>query len=185
MRLKRLFAAVLAAVSMLTMGMMLSGCGGGGDSKEDAASAGYTTQDEAVQAATKESQEVVKQIEAREGKVVVIWANTAEDASIPFTLGLVEKDGDSWKVTNTASVTMTDKFSGKGSYPAVHKSSNLESRELNAPHSSPYLVFKSAMSSSYRLPVLFTRLAIWFKLLEQVRSRAASFLTSVISTRTT
>ena len=29
-----------------------------------------------------------------------------------------------------------------------HKSSNLESRELNAPHSSPYLVFKSAMSSS-------------------------------------
>lgn len=73
MKLKRLFAAVLAAVSMLTMGMMLSGCGGSGDSKEDAASASYTTQDEAVQAATKESQEVVKQIEAREGKVVVIW----------------------------------------------------------------------------------------------------------------
>lgn len=116
MKLKRLFAAVLAAVSMLTMGMMLSGCGGSGDSKEDAASASYTTQDEAVQAATKESQEVVKQIEAREGKVVVIWANTAEDASA-FTLGLVEKDGESWKVTNTASVTMTDKFSGKGSYP--------------------------------------------------------------------
>lgn len=117
MKLKRLFAAVLVAVSMLTMGMMLSGCGGSGDSKEEAASASYTTQDEAVQAATKESQEVVKQIEAREGKVVVIWANTAEDASVPFTLGLVEKDGDSWKVTNTASVTMTDKFSGKGSYP--------------------------------------------------------------------
>ena len=80
MKLKRLFAAVLAAVSMLTMGMMLSGCGGSGDSKEDAASASYTTQDEAVQAATKESQEVVKQIEAREGKVVVNRLRASDEA---------------------------------------------------------------------------------------------------------
>lgn len=116
MKLRRLLAGVLAAVSMLTMGMMLSACGGG-DSKEESSAASYTSQEEAVQSATKESQEVVKQIEARAGKVVVIWANTAEDASVPFTLGLVEKDGDNWKVTNTASVTMTDKFSGKGSYP--------------------------------------------------------------------
>ena len=35
MKLKRLFAAVLAAVSMLTMGMMLSGCGGAGVGEED------------------------------------------------------------------------------------------------------------------------------------------------------
>ena len=42
-----------------------------------------------------------------------------EDASVPFTLGLVEQDGDDWKVTNTANVTMTDRFSGKGSYPVA------------------------------------------------------------------
>lgn len=117
MKLKRLFAAVLAAASLLTMSAVLSGCGSDSKDADDAQAASYTSQEEAVQASTKESQEVVKEIEAREGKVVVVWANTAEDASVPFTLGLVEKDGDSWKVTNTASVTMTDKFSGKGSYP--------------------------------------------------------------------
>lgn len=119
MKLKRILTVALVAASALTMTLSLTGCGGKSTGDEDTAAASYTTQEEAVQAATKESQEVVKEIDAREGKVVVVWANTAEDASVPFTLGLVEQDGDDWKVTNTANVTMTDRFSGKGSYPVA------------------------------------------------------------------
>lgn len=119
MKLKRILALALAAAGILTMALSVTGCGGESAGEEDTADASYTTREEAVQAATRESQEVVKEIDAREGKVVVVWANTAEDASVPFTLGLVEQDGESWKVTNTANVTMTDRFSGKGSYPVA------------------------------------------------------------------
>ena len=125
MKLKRILTMALVAASALTMTLSLTGCGGKSTGDEDTAAASYTTQEEAVQAATKESQEVVKEIDAREGKVVVVWANTAEDASVPFTLGLVEQDGDDWKVTNTANVTMTDRFSGKGSYPVADPDDHL------------------------------------------------------------
>lgn len=117
MKLRRSFTAVLAAASMLMMGVLLTGCSGSEAAADNGAAQGYTTREEAVQAATKESQQVVREIEARDGKVVIVWKNTGEKSTVPFTLGLLEQDGDNWAMTNTASVTMTDKLSGKGSYP--------------------------------------------------------------------
>ena len=65
MKLKRILTMALVAASALTMTLSLTGCGGKSTGDEDTAAASYTTQEEAVQAATKESQEVVKEIDAR------------------------------------------------------------------------------------------------------------------------
>lgn len=111
MKRKRLWSLLLAGM-MLAM-VTLSGCGGETDPKEK----DYKTKEDAIAAATKEEQEVLTEIEARDGKVVVVWTNLAQDASVPFSLGLIEKNGEIWKVTNTSGVTMKDKFEGSGMYP--------------------------------------------------------------------
>ena len=104
----------LLAAGMLLAAMTLSGCGGQSNPKEK----DYKTKEDAIAAATKEEQEVLTEIEARDGKVIVVWTNLAEDASVPFSLGLVEKNDEVWKITSTNRVTMTDRFTGSGMYPA-------------------------------------------------------------------
>lgn len=104
----------LLAVGMLVAAMTFTGCTGGGDPKEK----DYKTSEEAVAAMTQEDQEVLTQIEARDGKMIVVWSNIGEEVSMPFSLGLVEKDGENWKVTDKSSAIMQDKFSGAGLYPA-------------------------------------------------------------------
>lgn len=111
MKCKRLWSLLVAGV--LLAAMTLSGCGGESDPKEKA----YKTKEDAVAAATRENQEILTEIEVREGRTVVVWTNLAEDASVPFSLGLVEKNGEEWKITDTAGVTMKDKFAGEGMYP--------------------------------------------------------------------
>ncbi|MBS5150381.1 MAG: hypothetical protein Q4A63_00245 [Butyricicoccus pullicaecorum] len=104
----------LLAAGMLLAAMTLSGCGGQSDPQEK----DYKTKEDAIAAATKEGQEVLTEIEARDGKVVVVWTNVSEDASVPFSLGLIEKSDEVWKITSTNGVTMTERFAGSGMYPA-------------------------------------------------------------------
>ena len=114
MKLKKMLAVVLAAASLLGATAMMSGCS---SEEKDPKEASYTSQEDAITAVTKDTQEVAAQIEVRDNATVVVWSNLSDDASAPFTMGLLEKDGEDWKVTNTSNVTMEDKFSGKGSYP--------------------------------------------------------------------
>lgn len=112
MKCRRLWS--LLAAGMLLAAMTLSGCGGETDPKEK----DYKTKEDAIATVTREDQEVLTEIEARDGKVIVVWSNLANDASVPFSLGLIEKNGENWKITSTNGVSMTDKFSGSGMYPA-------------------------------------------------------------------
>ena len=112
MKRKRLWSLLLAGM-MLAM-VILSGCGGETDPKEK----NYKTKEDAIAAATQEEQEVLTEIEARDGKVIVVWNNLAEDASTPFSLGLFEQTDGNWAITSKDSVAMTDKFTGSGIYPA-------------------------------------------------------------------
>lgn len=112
MKYRKLWSLLLAG--MLLAVVTLSGCGGEADPKEKA----YKTREDAIAGVTRDNQEVLTEIEAREGKVIVVWTNLAEDASVPFSLGLLEKVGEDWKIISTNGVTMADKFSGEGMYPA-------------------------------------------------------------------
>ncbi len=111
MKHRKLWSLLIAG--MLLAAMTLSGCGGESDPKEK----DYKTKEDAIAAITREDQEVLTEIEARDGKVIVVRTNLADDASVPFSLGLIEKDGEDWKITSTNGVSMTDKFSGSGMYP--------------------------------------------------------------------
>lgn len=115
MKFRRMLQVSMVVAGILTAVMALSGCGAAED--KDPKTMEYTSWEDAVKAVTKETQTVLTEIEAREGKRIVVWENTSAEDTAPFTLGLLEKDGENWEITDTRGVTMTDSFSGGGVYP--------------------------------------------------------------------
>lgn len=111
MKHRRLWSLLVAG--MLLAMVTLSGCGGEDDPNEN----GYNTREDAISAVTQANQEIITQIEARDGKVIVVWSNITKDASAPFSLGLLEETDGKWKITDKDSAAMTDKFNGAGMYP--------------------------------------------------------------------
>ncbi len=103
----------LLAAGMLAAVMVFTGCSNNGDPQEKI----YKTSEDAIAGMTREDQELLTQIEARDGKVIAVWNNIGEESTLPFSIALFEKDGEEWKVTDKSGVTMNDKFSGAGLYP--------------------------------------------------------------------
>lgn len=115
MKLKGILRTAFTIIGILTAVLAFTACSNHAKDPKDNT---YATAAEAIDAVTTQTQNFVTQIEAREGQTVVVWQNTSKDAESPFTLGLVEKDGDTWKVTDTRNAEMKGKAEGSGVYPA-------------------------------------------------------------------